>query len=235
MLIQSAFTTIFRTVHLHLPRDPDAQFKLRLLRFIALFTRRKALRRKSPDSIITKTLHDGRASLDVALLEIQLGGPDKSGAAKEAGTPNVLTEAVNCEDGMTDGASLATEGAESTRTAPAVSLRNTLHPFMALSAAHIALEDERVTEVWMRLAAGYIAQAVAEQHLGYQVQDPNLTADMFHWGFDEDDSAVEGSDDYLINIMFFDEEAERANATWESIRDEHMRAVGHRESAVFLF
>ena len=217
MLIRSAFITLFRTLHLHLPQDPDVQFKLRLLRFSALFTRRKVLQRKSPGST-TKTLHDDIGSLDVALLEIPLGGPDKVGAAKEA---------VNVGDGRAGRASMATEGAGRTRHAPAVSLRDTLRPFMALSAAHIALEDERVTEVWMRLAAGYIAQAVAEQYLVYQIQDPNLTKDMFNWGFDEDNTATEGSDDYLINVMFFDEEAERANETWESIRDEHMRAVGH--------
>lgn len=222
MLIQSAFITLFRTIHLRLPQDPDVQFKLRLLRFSALFTRRKVLRRKSPGST-TKTLHDGSASLDVALLEIPLGGLDKTGAAERT---------VHGEDGRAD---LAKEGAERTRQPPAVSLRDTLRPFMALSAAHITLEDERVTEVWMRLAAGYIAQAVAEQYLVYQAHDPNLTNDMFNWGFDEDNTAVEGSDDYLINIMFFDEEAERANATWESIRDEHMRAVGHRERAAFSF
>ena len=224
MLTRSAFVTLFRTIHLRLPQNPDVQFKLRLLRFTALFTRRKVLRRESPGPT-TKTLHDGSASLDGPLLEIPLGGRDETGAAKRA---------VSGEDGRADRASMAKEGAERTRQAPNVSLRDTLRPFMALSAAHIALEDERVTEVWMRLAAGYIAQAVAEQYLVYQVHDPNLTNDMFNWGFDEDNTAVEGSDDYLINIMFFDEEAERANATWECIRDEHMRAVGHRERAAFL-
>ena len=109
---------------------------------------------------------------------------------------------------------------------PSISLLDTLPSFIALSAAHLALQDESsVTEIWMRLAAGYMAQAAAEQYLVYKSRWLDVLQKAFAWGFDDKSAAVEGTDEFMINAIFFDEEEEGANKAWEYIRDEHMRAV----------
>ena len=116
-----------------------------------------------------------------------------------------------------------------------ISLLDTLPSFIALSAAHISSQDEAsITEIWMRLAAGYMAQAAAEQYLIYKSQRPDVLHEVFAWGFDDNSPAPEGTDEFTINAMFFDEEEEGANSTWEHIRDEHMRAVfvAHIESNI---
>ena len=109
---------------------------------------------------------------------------------------------------------------------PNISLLDTLPSFMSLSASQIASQDEfGVTEMWMRLAAGYMAQAVAEQYLVFNSQRLDVMQEAFAWGFDAANSAKEGSDEYLTNVMFWDEQAEGASPAWEKIREEHMRAV----------
>ena len=113
---------------------------------------------------------------------------------------------------------------------PSISLLDTLPSFMALSATQNALpEESKITDIWMRLTAGFMAQAVAEQYLVYNSQQTDVIREAFAWGFDEENGAEEGSDDYLTNVMFWDEEAEGPNSAWEEIRDEHMRAVGFQQ------
>lgn len=80
--------------------------------------------------------------------------------------------------------------------------------------------------MWMRLAAGYMVQAVAEQYLVFQAKRPEILREAFSWGFDEESTAVEGTDEFIVNVMFFDEEAEAPNARWEDVRQEHINAVG---------
>ena len=115
---------------------------------------------------------------------------------------------------------------ESQDQLPSVSLLDTLPSFIALSAAQVASQEESsITEMWMRLAADYMAQAVAEQYLVYKSQRPDILQEAFAWGFDESSLAAEGTDEFAINVMFFDEDAEGTNSAWEDIRDDRMRAV----------
>ena len=133
-------------------------------------------------------------------------------------------EAIKQEDSSEDMPPARSKN-ESQAQLPSVSLLDTLPSFIALSAAQIASQECKITEVWMRLAAGYMAQAVVEQYLIYRSQQQNIIRGAFAWGFDENSLAAEGTDEFAINVMFFDDEAEGANGAWESIRDEHLRAV----------
>ena len=108
-------------------------------------------------------------------------------------------------------------------TLPLVSLLDTLPSFMALSAAENVMQESRITETWMRLAAGYMAQAVIEQYLLYGSQSGQTLKEAFAWGFDSSTVAEEGSEDWIVNAMFLDDEAEFES--WQIIRDEHMQAV----------
>ena len=107
---------------------------------------------------------------------------------------------------------------------PPVSLLNTLPEFMALSALQTALQGATITSVWMNLAAGYMIQAAAEQYLVYGSKRPEMLQEAFAWGFDANCTAEDGSDEWLVNAMFFGED--EVLSGWERIRDEHMNAVG---------
>lgn len=103
-----------------------------------------------------------------------------------------------------------------------ISLLDSLPAFMAVSAAH-SVPDRPITDLWMRLAAGFMAHAALEQCL---VSDQPLQAaikDAFSWGFDAESTAEEGSEHYQINAMFFGGEDEITG--WNEIKHEHMQLV----------
>lgn len=106
---------------------------------------------------------------------------------------------------------------------PLISLIDTLPLFMALSAAVNSLQGSKITDTWMRLAAGYMAQAVLEQYLVYNSLSNEIVTEAFAWGFDSATMAEEESEDWAVNAMFLDEEGEFES--WQLIRDDHIRAV----------
>ena len=106
---------------------------------------------------------------------------------------------------------------------PAVSLLDTIPLFMALSAAQMSMQEGTITDTWMRLAANYMAQAVAEQYLVYGSQRQETLQEAFSWGFNPECCAEEGTDEFQINAMFWGMDA--AVDGWDKIRDEHVHAV----------
>ncbi|KAL8719866.1 MAG: hypothetical protein Q9225_003191 [Loekoesia sp. 1 TL-2023] len=104
-----------------------------------------------------------------------------------------------------------------------IDLRETLPLFLALSAAQNALQESTITEIWMRLAAGYMAQVYAEQVLLLHENRSGMLEDIFHWGFDSNLTAEEGSDARMVNEMF-DADDDTINL-WETIKEEHMRTL----------
>ena len=117
------------------------------------------------------------------------------------------------------------------RTSP-ISILDTLPSFMALSAAQSALQALPVSDVWMRLAAGYMAHAALEQSLLHGVHLTEAVNEAFAWRFDPVSSAEEGSDEWAINTMFFGEDGEVDG--WSDIRDEHVHAVGRPHEYPYL-
>lgn len=106
---------------------------------------------------------------------------------------------------------------------PEMSLLDTIPLFMAVAAAQIAMQEGTITETWMRLAAGYMAHAAAEQYLVYGSQRQEVLQEAFSWGFDPECSAEEGTDDFQINAMFWAVDA--VVDGWDRIRDEHAQAL----------
>ena len=108
-----------------------------------------------------------------------------------------------------------------------LSLLDTLPEFIALSAAQNALQESTITDVWMKLAARYMAQAVLEQYLIFGAQGPTALQEAFAWGLDSNSDTKTGSDEWKINAMFWGGEDEELSG-WNEIRDEHKNAVGVR-------
>lgn len=95
--------------------------------------------------------------------------------------------------------------------------------FLALSAAQNSLQESTITELWMRLAAGYMAHAYAEQVLSFHDTRSGLLEEIFHWSFDPSWATEQGSDEGMIKAMFnADKDIIRL---WEDIKGEHVRAV----------
>ena len=109
-------------------------------------------------------------------------------------------------------------------TSPSTSLLDSLPSFMALSAVFQTTTNQTtITDTWMRLAAGFMAQAVVEQYLVYGSTGDGVLQEAFAWGFDAECTAEEGSDEWEINAMFWGED--QVVPRWEEIRNAHMQAV----------
>ena len=109
-------------------------------------------------------------------------------------------------------------------TSPSTSLLDSLPSFMALSAIFQTTTNQTtITDTWMRLAAGFMAQAVVEQYLVYGSTGDGMLQEAFAWGFDAECTAEEGSDEWEINAMFWGED--QVVPRWEEIRNAHMQAV----------
>lgn len=194
------FLAIYAPLHPNQPVVPSIAFRHRLLDFTAAFTRRKSY--KATTYSVTEGL-EGRAPLnryndEVHPHEIHVVDYDTRHSVKRV--PAQL---------------------------PSPSLLHTLPSFMALSAAQLNLQndEDQITELWMRLAAEYMVQAVVEQFAVFQVERSDVVDKAFKWGFDGDIQAEEGTDDYIVNTMFFDSEADGTSTAWVEIRNEHLKMV----------
>ncbi|KAL9584846.1 MAG: hypothetical protein Q9212_001878 [Teloschistes hypoglaucus] len=109
--------------------------------------------------------------------------------------------------------------------ADVMSLQETLPLFLALSALQNSIQESTITELWMRLAAGYMAQAYAEQVLTCQGDRLGLLEGLFDWGmsFESSRRSTDGSDEFQIMQMFNADE--HVLERWEDMKAEHIDAV----------
>ena len=220
---ETAFFITFYTMHPDHHSSLDLQFRLRLLKFTVMFTKRSAPAETTPSAPVLQNLRHRRqeqafsfrsgdndfAALDLPDLTEYLAPLNNMGFKKEY---TGLESAAGNKMSETHDPSR-----------PAISLLDTIPLFMAVSAAQISMQGGTITETWMRLAAAYMAQAVAEQYLVYGSQRKDVLQEAFSWGFDSECSAEEGSDGFQINAMFWGVDA--VVDGWDRIRDEHTHAV----------
>ena len=195
----------------------NLHFRLRLLKFTVIFTKRSV-----PDEANLPGLRHRRQ---------EQATPFRAGSNGYAALklPNMNEHFVPL--GQANRRELIghepTAGIQTSKThdlcRPTVSLLDTIPLFMALSAAQMSMQEGTITDTWMRLAAGYMAQAVAEQYLVYGSQRQETLQEAFSWGFDPECSAEEGTDEFQINAMFWGMDA--IVDGWDRIRDEHINAV----------
>lgn len=229
-LRRAAFLVIFRSLYPGHHGNADLQFRLRLLRFTSLSASRfgsshvfptisalQDMRKRQCNRAKTSQFYNSFPNdLNITALGDSLLSPKS-----EFRTHN---HEQNHEHQL--GPS-ATSGAANRMSHDSPSLLDTLPDFMAISAAQIMLQATNVTDVWMRLAAGYMSHAVVEQILVYRVPGLEVLRQAFAWGFDEHSNAGEGSDELQINAMFLGEDG--VVEGWDDIRDAHIRAVSSRE------
>lgn len=217
---------MFRYMHPHRPRSADLQFRLRLLKFTTLSASRFAPSPATPSPPMLQSMrkrHYRQAKASPLYNDL----PDavfSSVLANE--TP--LSQAT--EEGNFNEEPLPLDAVSSppvhTRCGELPTLLDTLPDFMAVSAAQIMLQATQITDVWMRLAVGYMSHSFAEQVLVYRRSGPEILRQAFAWGFDANSGAEEGSDELQINAMFLGEDG--VVGGWEDLREAHIRAVSTR-------
>lgn len=219
---ETAFFTTFCALHPDFHPSLDLQYRLRLLKFTVMFTKRSAPAEVTPLGPVLRDLRHRRQKQAVSFRS-----GDNHFAALDF--PD-LTEYVAPVDIMVKKEHKGHESTAGNRMSgthelyrPAISLLDTIPQFMAVSAAQISMQGGTITETWMRLAAGYMAQAVAEQFLVYGSQRQGVLQEAFSWGFDPECSAEEGTDEFQINAMFWGVDA--VVDGWDRIRDEHTQAL----------
>lgn len=201
----------------------DLQFRLRLLKFTVMFTKRSAPAETTPPGPVLQNLQHQRRKKALSFRSTNndsaaLGLPDLTEYIAPLNIMEVKKEHVGHES---NAGHITSEMHDHSR--PTISLLDTIPLFMAVSAAQISTQEGTITDTWMRLAAGYMAQAVAEQYLVYGSQRQEVLQEAFSWGFDPECSAEEGTDDFQINAMFWG--VDTVVDGWDKVREEHTQAV----------
>ncbi|KAL9594320.1 MAG: hypothetical protein Q9219_007093 [cf. Caloplaca sp. 3 TL-2023] len=178
-----SFLAVFHALHPNHHAAAEMNFRLRLLQFTYVFTRRQ----RFLGQISTTTM-----TIPPQLLHC--------GNSKHQESRDISTE----QQGLME-------------------LRDTIPLFLSLSAAQNTLQESTITELWMRLAAGYMAQAYVEQVLLLHKNSPGLLEDIFHWTFDPNCSAETWSDEWRINNML--DADDDTHELWEDIKREHIAAL----------
>ena len=208
----SAFLVMFRSMHPNHHGTAEIQFRLRLLKFTSMFTARFALAPIEPSPSGLQAMrrqnkqraHAFGHTVDLAdVMELDIVDQDNF-TSETTGTTKQSARSLYPTSG-------------------GISLLDTLPSFMALSATQSVLQDSPITDIWMRLAAGYMAHAALEQSLVHGLPFSDALTEAFAWGFDAESTAEEGSDEWQINAMFLGEDEEIVG--WSEIKDEHMQAV----------
>ena len=109
------------------------------------------------------------------------------------------------------------------------SLQRLLPMFLALSASSSAWQGivADITHVWMEMAAGFMLHAALEYAAVLGSSSTEVVDKFFHWTFREDNAAEEGSDEFIVNAMFFDAEIDGPNQQWIKVRNEYRNEVGN--------
>lgn len=208
-----AFLTLFWALHPNHHCNIHLQFRLRLLKYVALLESRGSCLHLYPRGPHPQGAQDDKG------LTTSISNHDEAPLATSS---SCLTD--NHDEQLVCKASV---GPLSQRKPLASSslLLDTLPHFMALSAAQLMLQGSHITEIWMKLAAGYMTHAVMEQYFARGEHGLQVIRRAFAWGFDEQSAAEEGSDECQINAMFFDEDNDMQVEGWNKTRNDHINAV----------
>ena len=219
LMPETAFYTAFCAMHPDYHASLELRFRLRLLKFTVMFTKRSAPAEATLPGSVLQNLQHGRQEQALSFRSgnnecTALEFPDLTEYLAPLDNMAVKKERIGHNSGARDQTSNTHDVFQ-----PAISLLDTIPLFMTVSAAQIAMQGGTITDTWMRLAAGFMAQAVAEQYLVYGSKRQETLQEAFSWGFDPECSAEEGTDDFQINAMFWGVDS------WDRIRDEHAQAV----------
>ena len=218
------FLEIFRTIHAGYRGSRGLRFRLRHLKFAALYTRRMVISETTPSKTALQRLSDQRHHQAIAFRSIQQSLARLPLIDLNEYHDPRYTAPIKQQQSLRGYTPRGLSPNHVSSTSPSISLLDSLPSFMALSAVFQTTTNQTtITDTWMRLAAGFMAQAVIEQYLIYGLRGDEVLQEAFAWGFDAECTAEEGSDEWEINAMFWGDD--QVVPRWEEIRDAHMQAV----------
>lgn len=226
-LTRAAFLVMFRSIHPGHDGNADLQFRLRLLRFTSLSASRFGSFHAVPTISALQDMRKRQSDRAKTSQSYNKFPNDLNTTAVDS-SPSSNPDSHTHHHGQQFDPD-ATLGAANSTSQGSTSLLDTLPDFMAISAAQIMLQATNVTDVWMRLAAGYMSLAAVEQILVHRIPELEVFREAFAWGFEENLKAEEGSDELQINAMFLGEDGTVEG--WDYIRDAHIRAVSSRKNS----
>jgi len=237
----AAFLTVFHSNHPSAPTSPTVDFRLGLLKFTTLFTKRfnpSSSSSLSPAALSPLRLQrrerarlfrshtDFLAGLDLSPFATD-PFPASSLQKQRQRRSKAFARSSDSDSTSTVDSDTPAEGPSETfyGTSASLSLLDTLPPFMALCAAQTALHGNSPTDRFLRLAARYMAEAALEQYLVYGSAGTGPLLEAFAYGFDGASTADAGSEELAVTNMFWGGEDEREVQGWRVMREEHLRAV----------
>lgn len=193
----------------------DVNFRLRLIKFTSLYSKRNMPCEVTPPSAELEKLrrkHRRRAeefydsssdsSFSDSLLEQRMGGPTRHQTSKPK------------------------------RDEEVVSLADLVPMFIGLSALRANLfEDDKVSahEGWMDLAGEFMLQAALEQCLEYSDCSSTKLREIFSWGW-RPNPTKSWDDEEAVNGMFCDDEVMEEIRCWTETRSKYINLVCHRKT-----
>jgi hypothetical protein len=207
---------MFKCNHPAVRVSKDVQFRLRLIKFTSLYSKRHIpceVTPPAPELERVRRKHRKRAedfydsssdsSFQDSLFDQQIGNSSRQQTATPRGN------------------------------AEAVSLADLVPMFIGLSSARSTLfEDEPVGvhEGWMELAGEFMLQAALEQCLEYSDCSGSKLREIFSWGWRPNPTKF-WEDEEAVNGMFCDEDVMQELEAWSAIRQKYIDLVRNTKSS----
>lgn len=213
---------MFKANHPDQPVPAGMKFRLRLLRFTTLYTRRLTPCTTAPSM---PALRDLRTNNKAQV--------DRWSASRVLEVPQ-WTESVSAPEDTLQRNRLhvlnqlsvrSPEAAEFYGTPESVSLHDLLPLFLDLSAESRQMQNSSTKRRWMEMAAEWMLQASLEQFLIYGTGGPEKIADSFVWGYMQqaDMSGSHSESDLAINALFQQEGGDHQVDGWDDV---HRQLLG---------
>ncbi|KAF2096525.1 hypothetical protein NA57DRAFT_78128 [Rhizodiscina lignyota] len=217
-----AFLPIFRHNHSADTIDDKLRFRLRLLKFATLFTRRFVQSGTTPSAENLEALRqtlETRASEWFAEVEETL---EVEAYFMQLGLP--ADRLQHTKDSFAHQLSLSPTSAAFYGTPESVSLLDVLPSFLVASSAMRDVFSTNITQMFMELAAEFMMQASLEQYLAYGNRGADPLKMCFAWGWRETPSSAL-QEEQEINKMFRDEDLDQEVDGWAAVRTGYVRRL----------
>ncbi|KIW02783.1 uncharacterized protein PV09_05845 [Verruconis gallopava] len=209
MRMIDSFIPLFKCNHPTVRVPSGIKFRLRLVKFVALYSKRNTPCELTPPS----------AKLEELRRKHRKRAEDFYGSSSDSSFQNSLFELQKSSSSRHHPAVLSAGNQEES-----VSLADLVPMFISLSAARSTLfEDEpmSVHEGWMELAGEFMLQAALEQCLEYSDCSGSKLCEIFSWGWQPSPSKM-WEDEEAVNDMFCDEDTLQETQHWSKIRQKYM-------------
>lgn len=217
----AAFIQLFKHKYPNHQPPQDLQFSIRLLQFIAAFTRRFHPSPTTPSLTVLRELR-----LENYHRARRYGKPDVD--RRSHATPTISqTRLVRNQQHVFKQLLVPKASSGFYGTEDSMSLLDLLPQFMALSAAQVQKSEWIMNELWLNTAAEFMLQAALEQFSTFGQSGWQVVAEAFAWGWNPTLEDSVSDDEKSINRMFKDETEQCEIERWESVKHQYWVAIAN--------